>query len=1505
MKQNGTGINKFRISGLNIDHTRNLLEDTVWSTNLEKTGTGHMLLNLKNGGGKSTILLALQQVINPGFNLPASSQRKTSSNGPQDLLKRRKDGTNERFFVQAEFLVDSKIDLQEDRLLVGIAMRRKQGAAGDENSVNAVEWYTWIYPHKKGDMFDIDHIPIYDAATGHLGPWEVVRELEGKPKSFLTFSRSRKAEYQQALRAYGIEPELYSNLFKSVGRIENGLGAFHSENLPNEEKMIRYCLGIIDEKDGQVGENLAVQLRDCAANAQTKSENLAQRERIAAALPLAESLSKTAEAALERYSAYEGAISQIKAFSDACAEASGSGKIERDSIVADKQDAQQDLDQAEFLMLSTEYKETSEEHDRAKSSFEEALSDLDATKRDIEKASIRKDAITYASYQTRIDKESGTLAALRAKRDEMMKPGSAAYMCERYRQSCAHAIDAELAALKARQDLAAADLGEAHKAMRAAEDKKFQAEKEEKDADVAQKVSNNAVNQKSDAAERALADADIHAERLIDGSIDSVPVHQGITDSERALKQAEKEKTDAEKALTEADMATSEAQEAYSSAREETAEQKWAEANATRNLEEYDIAKSELESSLQDRGFSLKNSTPAAVKRDLKQRLEDCRLTVRRNNEKVSACKDKLGKLEAGTLHIARACTDHLDSIGVDYDTGESRLRTFPEEFRDRVLEAHPEFAYSIVLDKTNRAKLDRATRPDYLPNAVPVYTQDDIMRLQDGRYDQDVHTQWYAAPIVDAIKDEASYRADLQSEIEAAESEMTRATDAADDLGALTDALETFILKYDDADGTARSALAESQRAAQAALAALERDQKAAKRAVDDAREALSQAKRGLDAKRQAKQEAYRRLEAARIAATIVEELSDAIVERRQMIARYEAAKRNLNAAKDALETAKTRLKGAKDACDKVDASKRTLEAMKHELGEAGDMAAEPTSILEDASIDSLYSTYKQLVEKSSDELNQIDEKIEESARHIADLQKTRDDILGAGEDDDREKQVIDLAKQTEIIQASSDGVALRTAEETLKKLRGIESNQNYAVMDQQIKMDKLDKKLEAQKAEIQRRFKRDPGAYHAEGLNAARREVEELKRKVESLEDSLKAMCDRIEVLDRSGKTARKFLDDLPSAPHVSKVSPCTLEDDIDAQYEALHDNVTDLRNKVNTVKGELKDIAQSFDSTAYAQDDLRRINARANYQLYNVCVEMETHQDAIQLKTRVTNMALAMAKRHRQVNDDLKSYDKSRQALLDHVLHRIRDIYDSLRQIERASKLTLDEKQWKTLDFGLPSEEYLKDQRLVDAADSYLTGRIGILAKLIKEKGGDIESAEVMKKARAAVKSEALNDVMAKTVARGGRLHARKLRITSDGKPDRLEKWDAYGSGAQCAIYALYILISTARYSATATLEINRNQKIVLMVDNPFGEISSGDLLNVFFMFLKQSNTQLIAASAHATQDIVRNMDARITLRVISAANNKGSVKIVDGSDATEPQKKLESATYRVAITQDALF
>ncbi|MEL7566656.1 MAG: hypothetical protein AAGU27_17500 [Dehalobacterium sp.] len=202
-------INRIRLINFSYNNdSRHILDETF-----NFHGGENALLNLANGGGKSVLVQLFFQPIIP--------RAKIQGRSLTGFFHKKK--------LPTYIMIEWKLDGNGGYLLTGIAMVSHEGIGGEEEK-NRVRYFTYTSKYSGGNAFDIKHIPFAQRKGGLLEvlPFREAREMMGDKErkdsfTFGYFPEDDGERYGKRLAEFGVVQSEWRNVITKINDNEGGI----------------------------------------------------------------------------------------------------------------------------------------------------------------------------------------------------------------------------------------------------------------------------------------------------------------------------------------------------------------------------------------------------------------------------------------------------------------------------------------------------------------------------------------------------------------------------------------------------------------------------------------------------------------------------------------------------------------------------------------------------------------------------------------------------------------------------------------------------------------------------------------------------------------------------------------------------------------------------------------------------------------------------------------------------------------------------------------------------------------------------------------------------------------------------------------------------------------------------------------------------------------------------------------------------------------------------------
>lgn len=204
-------------------------------------GGENALLSLANGGGKSVLVQAMLQPILPKVTLLG-----------------RKIGD---FFVSKRtpsyIIIEWKLDDEAGYLLTGIALTSRVSHSTNEEEENIdIRYFTFLSAYEKANHFDIKHIPVTEQVGNsvRIASYNEFKKLLQKESGrnhtelFVYDSeREEQSQYDRKLNSYSISKEEWKELIVNINEAEHGVSEVFSECKTSRKVMEQWIIKYIEK----------------------------------------------------------------------------------------------------------------------------------------------------------------------------------------------------------------------------------------------------------------------------------------------------------------------------------------------------------------------------------------------------------------------------------------------------------------------------------------------------------------------------------------------------------------------------------------------------------------------------------------------------------------------------------------------------------------------------------------------------------------------------------------------------------------------------------------------------------------------------------------------------------------------------------------------------------------------------------------------------------------------------------------------------------------------------------------------------------------------------------------------------------------------------------------------------------------------------------------------------------------------------------------------------------
>lgn len=803
---------------------------------------------------------------------------------------------------------------------------------------------------------------------------------------------------------------------------------------------------------------------------------------------------------------------------------------------------------------------------------------------------------------------------------------------------------------------------------------------------------------------------------------------------------------------------------------------------------------------------------------------------------------EKIRCIETGQLHISKTAADFLKETGISFQTGEQYLDLQNEKIREDILSAEPLAAYSVIVNsEKEKEKLLSQPAETWLPSIVPLYTRSEIADMADGNWNET--KRFLSAYDRDYFHDTYAYKEHIQKSLDEARTDIENIKHRLNEWEEERKILSQFSYAADHEQRSQEdiSACRKELQKIQNELLSLDDRKKRIKERIEKLRElekTQQEKKRGAE-----------------------KDLSD--FERIcGLITRYESIVKDISKLEEncgrlsaQIETElreEQRLNELTAKCsDSIDLIRDKTAGYRELLNE---LKGSPESEKLSGNYSELLAEYRLYREKYSADLQEPDQR----------LKKTRDIIRRKEKEIQRfhiersEYENVTYSDKAYDLAEKQREQANRASEQASRQhLKAAELNAAAESVLKQAEKQLDELKTEPlPRAEVGSDFERRIGECETE-LSAHKENMQECKKRLDKLNADHRYAAD----------WAERFTKELSEyTPKISDAMP-----DTKSLYKTIESCGGELKRAENKTKEyhrrELEVFRDTYSLFTGTLDGILSVIDNDNiagdryFTLYE-----RTEGDIKRYRDRIT-----------QLDIQLKDVEDSRKQLVDNCFQRAERLYDKLNELSNRSKIRIGGGKKQMLRIELPAVGAMSEQPK-ERIDEHIAEQV---KKYLSEQQTTVRTHRSHLDIRRLLNCYIGRDSIPITV----------FKIDKNIRSSSYRSWqDALkaNSGGEQFVVFFSLIVSVMNYTRSLTNSLD-SASGVLILDNPFGPISSPHLLGPMFSIARHFHIQLICLTHLGTADVTSFFDMvyRLRFRYLPLSN----VQILE----SEPKQHMEHAYY----------
>lgn len=267
----------------------------------------------------------------------------------------------------------------------------------------------------------------------------------------------------------------------------------------------------------------------------------------------------------------------------------------------------------------------------------------------------------------------------------------------------------------------------------------------------------------------------------------------------------------------------------------------------------------------------------------------------------------------------------------------------------------------------------------------------------------------------------------------------------------------------------------------------------------------------------------------------------------------------------------------------------------------------------------------------------------------------------------------------------------------------------------------------------------------------------------------------------------------------------------------------------------------------------------------------------------------MINSIEKINSQIETDLREIENDFNDIVNQCMNQGKRMYQDLRAIAASSKAHIfaGKPQTQMVKLDLPEEKEISEEASRIAIRTEVENGANEIKALMKS---EAEEKEIQKRAKKIVSSQRL---LLRYIKKES-IQVKVFKIDMIAENSGYKRWEdtlVQSSGAEKFVVFFSVVLTLMNYTRSSAGIVSKNAKSVLILDNPFGKITSAHLLRPMFDIAKHFNVQLICLSDINKSDVINCFEC--VIKLVIKSQNLSNFEIM----THEGNEKIEHGYYKV--------
>lgn len=1457
-------ISKIRIINFSYNGDKRLILDELFNLHQGEDA----LISLKNGGGKSVLVQALMQPILPNLML---QKRKMS-----DFFVRKKQ--------PAYILIEWKLDQDGGSLLTGIAMMSKESTFQEqEEGAHTLRYFTFTASYRMKDAFDIRNLPLTTKENNRVlvkNYTEAQRLIQDAAKkrggSVFYFSEHESRAYKDHLVSYNIHPDEWKTVMLPMNSEEGGLIKIFEKCKTPRMLLREWIIPTVNKvifNDTEETQSLQVMMGNLAQSMIDNESFVLERDLLKGFYDRLEGLSQGACKAAETQSSLREKEEELRALEQFLHGERRRLELEQEetanALDAEKKERfriDQEKGSEEYYQAEEAHRKSQEKTMELQKIQETILESLEKVRQEIlllEARQIYDELLLQGARKTEIETELRRLT----------EPSEDQEMRERVAYSLKRAYALRMEEVEAAFEENQRTQNTQRERKGALEAERQAGRKTQSDLTKQQFEINKAVENYEQEERELTKRFGQGLQRNLMGGLDegaakSLQDRMG-KDVENLAMALEKTNTALERAAEEEDAL----QQEIPALVQEITRKEMAHEKLKEELQEFLRKEEELLQCLHRYGLPPgKRYQKEYLLQELKTQKETVEEKLDHHKEEIRSLEKRRSALDNGILHVSQEFQDHLKAYDIEFETGENYLQRHTLEIRQRLLQTIPLLPYAFLLteEELGKVKLHPPERPLLQP--VPLLTYGSL----EGEYAGEEYTLTLGAgkvilcyPDLQLFESGGveAYQGILAKQLRTEGESKAHYEDFFKHL--LED--ELLVRNFTYGESYEKEARKNEEALAEAIQGRKDRQRELRQRqgALKEERRALGEQKTHL---LKEKEQAEKNLQDLERHLSKNNEYEFHLQQRSEL----EAELQKLTKRMRGLEEEEQKLSLQISHLEKKSWDlERQVETLKKEKLPFEGATEKP---LTEGTIEELLAMYRIYQDQLDGNLSRLQKELQEIERV---LRKDQERLLETGVPEGSyraityqrgESQRLKDEKKRISAEAEAQRKIVEEAKMSTARLQGVLQNVEKSLREKYIEL------LERQEI-------------HG---NYAER-TSRCKAMIKTLEEKQK-------VLDRRERTVEGIQQKIGEKLRESKVKVTmkiwSPDRDVESGFQALSRELSEGETKLNKERSELrqnfwklkedyKEKHTQLTSILYTVEKMHDSAEKDPENYYYLYESAESHMDNLQKLIRLNE-------------SKLEYMEKSFQDMVVQSYHLAKEIFDHVNRITDDSSIQLDGRSRKVKMIEILLRELEPEDKGMEVMRRYIKER----AEEVKVQ---LKAGKTRKDVQELIAKFMSSEELLNVISDLSDLRIKAYKVDINANHSQAKDWEKVmreNSGGERFVSFFAVMIALMSYARNSRRQIqdyhnkNKDSKVLLM-DNPFGPISSDHLLKPLFEISKKYNTQLICLTDLKQNSIMNQFKVIFMMKIVP--NTSGTMEYLKVEESTasfgedSPEENLEMLSY----------